>query len=65
MTNLEAIEIIEGNQEAVTEEQSVAAWQHLVNTHIVWQLQGFYGRTAYHLIQAGIITTPDEEVAPL
>jgi len=35
-------------------EQYIAAWQHLIDTGIVWQLQGWFGRTAENLIKAGI-----------
>lgn len=35
-------------------EQYIAAWQHLIDTGLVWQLQGWFGRTAETLIKAGI-----------
>jgi len=35
-------------------EQYIAAWQHLIDTGLVWQLQGWFGRTAENLIKAGI-----------
>ena len=31
----------------------VVAWQYLIDTGVVWQLQGFYGRTARDLIARG------------
>lgn len=31
------------------------AWQRLVDSGLVWQLQGFFGRTAHALIQAGVL----------
>jgi hypothetical protein len=49
MDNLTAINICEGSQDA-TEDEVVAAWQHLIDTGLVWQLQGFYGRMARELI---------------
>lgn len=52
MTVVEAIDIIEGkNEEPASEEQTVDAWQYLINTGVCWELQGFYGRTAARLIE--------------
>ena len=45
----------------MSESEVVSFFQELVNTGIVWNLQGFYGRTAVHLIQEGLITVPDAE----
>lgn len=36
-----------------TEEQQLKAWQHLINTGECWHLQGWFGRTAMHLIRTG------------
>jgi hypothetical protein len=38
------------------DEQVVEFFQFLVNTGIVWQLQGSYGRTAANLISRELIT---------
>jgi len=35
------------------EAETVAGFQHLINTGLVWKLQGHYGRTAVALIEAG------------
>jgi len=56
MDNFTAIGIAEGFIEAESEEQAMEAWQHLVNTGLAWQLQGFFGRTAAQLIEAGLIS---------
>ena len=40
MDDIKAIEIIE-SKEGTTREEEVAAWQHLINTGICWDLQGF------------------------
>lgn len=55
MSTMEAIQIIEGNEDA--EETSIQeAWQYLIDKGVVWQLQGFYGKTAKQLIEAGVCT---------
>jgi fatty acid-binding protein DegV len=33
----------------------VEAWQHLVDTGLAWQLQGWFGRRAKDLIEQGVI----------
>jgi len=55
MTNYMAVGIAEGFEEAESEEQFLAAWQHLVNTGLAWTLQGSFGRTAAALIEQGLI----------
>lgn len=37
-----------------TEEEQLEAWQYLIDTDWCWRLQGWYGRTARDLIEAGI-----------
>lgn len=46
--------LAEGFIEAESEEQVIEAWQHLIDTGFVWQLQGWFGRTARDLIESGI-----------
>lgn len=60
MNNYDAVMIAEGVQEADTE-TTRAAWQHLVDTGLAWQLQGWFGRTAITLIHAGEILPAKEE----
>ena len=55
MDNFTATGIAEGWIEAQSEEQVLEAWQHLVTTGLAWQLQGWFGRTAQGLIDAGLI----------
>ena len=55
MSNYEATGIVEGFIEPDDEEQVIEAWQHLVDTGLAWQLQGWFGRTANQMIEQGII----------
>jgi len=59
MDNYTATGLAEGFIEAESEEQVLEAWQHLVNTGLAWQLQGFFGRTAASLIEQGYINAPE------
>jgi len=56
MDSFTAIEIVEGIIEAESEEQIIDAWQKLIDTGICWKLQGWFGRTAQSLIEAGVCT---------
>ena len=54
MDNYLAIGIAEGFEEPENEEQVIKAWQHLVDTGLVWTLQGWFGRQAMFLIDNGL-----------
>lgn len=58
MDNFTATGLAEGFIEAESEEQVLEAWQHLVDTGLAWKLQGWFGRTAQHLISEGYINEP-------
>jgi fatty acid-binding protein DegV len=62
MDDYMAIGIAEGFVEAESEEQEVQAWQHLIDTGMAWNLQGWFGRTAARLIEDGICKPPSEAV---
>ncbi len=56
MNSYEAVSIAEGFCDfEPTEEQQIEAWQYLVDTGEAWTLQGWFGRTATALIEAGTI----------
>lgn len=55
MDNYRAVMVAEGAVEAKDEQEYIEAWQHLVDTGMVWRLQGFFGRTATQLIEQGIL----------
>ena len=59
MNTLEAILTIE-TDEGASEDEQIAAWQHLIDTGVVWTLQGWYGRGAVNLINAGFCTSAQE-----
>ena len=56
MDNFTAVGIAEGFIEPASEEQQVAAWQHLHTTGLAYQLQGFFGRTAQQMLADGVIS---------
>lgn len=60
-TVYDACAVIEGfDSEEHDEEEQLEAWQYLVDTGVVWQLQGFYGRGAKALIEAGLVELKGE-----
>jgi len=64
MTAHQAIGLAEGFIDADSEEQVIEAWQYLLDIGLVWQLQGFFGRTAVAMIKEGIIEVKDTEDNP-
>ena len=62
MTDLEAVGIAEGFLQENDPKKIVKAWQHLIDTGMAWELQGWFGRTATLLIEEGICTAaPDKK----
>ena len=54
---LQAINIIEDDDVPAGVDEydaTVLAWQYLIDTGMVWRLQGWYGRCAKNLIEEGI-----------
>ena len=62
MDNFEATMIAEGVEEVETEEEYIEAWQHLIDTGLAWQLQGFFGRTAMAMVEAGHCSLPQDKL---
>jgi hypothetical protein len=52
MTDVDAIMLLEGGD--CSEEEQIEAFQALIDSGVVWQLQGSYGRAANALIEAGL-----------
>lgn len=57
MNTFDAVMLIETNDNA-SEEEYIAAMQHLIDTAVVWNLQGSYGRLAVEMIEAGVCQPP-------
>jgi len=57
---LDAVLICEGVREAEDEQEYLDAWQTLLDTGIVWQLQGWYQRNVIDLLNQGLLTHPAE-----
>ncbi len=54
-SNYQACAIIEGfDGEQHCEEDVIDAFQFLINSGVVWKLQGFYGRNAAALLEQGL-----------
>lgn len=53
MDTFQACMIIEQPDETTTRDDAIKAMQFLIDTGIVWKLQGFYGRAARDLIASG------------
>lgn len=45
-----------GEGDGASDYDQLIAWAHLIKTGLCWKLQGFYGRTASGMIDAGVIT---------
>jgi|TARA_R110000796_G_scaffold149487_1_gene266298 hypothetical protein len=39
----------------MTEEETIVLFQEMLDTGVVWDLQGHYGRTAGYLLDLGVI----------
>lgn len=51
-------DIVRYEQGYMTEEEIVAMFQSMIDSGVIWHLQGHYGRTAKNLIDAGYCHPP-------
>jgi len=56
MNAIDAVILIESGD--CSQDELIEAMQSLVDSGIVWELQGSYGRLANQMIEAGLLTTP-------
>jgi len=61
MDNYTAVGICEGFIESESIEQNIEAWQYLIDSGLVGHLQGWFGREAESLIDAGICKGKENE----
>jgi hypothetical protein len=62
---LDALLLCEGEREPnpalspeEQEQELLRAWQLLVDTGVVWTLQGWFGRRAHAMLEVGLLTHP-------
>lgn len=56
-------QIIAYEEGELDEDETVGLFQHLVDNGQAWSLQGSYGRTATDLINAGLVTPVQRQIA--
>ena len=61
MDSYRATGLAEGWIPTDDEDEIIEAWQHLHDTGLAYQLQGWFGRTAQGLLNEGIITDNNEK----
>lgn len=55
------VDFVIGFEEGSIDEPSIVeGFQHMINSGVVWGLQGMYGRTATNLIEEGICKPANE-----
>jgi hypothetical protein len=53
--------IMQYENDELNDEETIELFQELINTGLVWKLQGHYGRFAVELLGEGFCKHPDEE----
>lgn len=60
MNTLDAINLVDGETRCDDPADYADALQHLIDTGLCWQLQGYYGRECARAIDAGVCHAPIE-----
>jgi len=60
MTSYLATGLAEGFEQGTPAEQK-RAWQFLVDTGLAWRLQGWFGRNASSMLEAGFLKPPKKK----
>jgi len=53
--------IIKFENGEMNQEETIDFFQEIINSGLVWELQGFYGRQAMELIEENLCTEPSQE----
>tara|TARA_R100001510_G_scaffold50264_1_gene49160 strand:- start:323 stop:550 length:228 start_codon:yes stop_codon:yes gene_type:complete len=61
MDSYRAVGLAEGWIHTEDEYEVINAWQYLHDTKLAYKLQGWFGRTARNLLDAGVITDTNEQ----
>lgn len=56
-------EIIEYEAGKMSDEETIVLFQKLIDTGMAWTLQGYYGRHAHSMIEAGLCHAAEEKDA--
>jgi hypothetical protein len=53
--------IIAYEEGELSDKQTIELFQHLLDSGMVWSLQGSYGRTAMAMLEAGLLNPPKKQ----
>ena len=65
MTPLEAINLLESDTDRISWLKCIEAVQCLINSAVIWELQGSYQQLAFDMLNSGLVSIPDNYTAIL